>query len=103
MHVNCQQLDLENMSLHFIYLKFAYDRAGPSLLGGLSWLGSVGTHLQLWRQPPHREGAPLVMEPGAQGARLSACGSGLILAPWHVESSPAGHGTDVPALGKVDL
>lgn len=42
MHVNCQQLDLENMSLHFIYLKFTYDRAGPSLLGGLSLVGECG-------------------------------------------------------------
>ena len=42
MQANCQQLDTENTSLHFIYLKFIYDCAGSSLLGGLSLVGESG-------------------------------------------------------------
>ena len=77
MHVNCQQLDLENTSLHFIYLKFPYDRAGPSLLGGLSLVGERGGSSPAVALSLSLRGGSSCYGAGAPGRRLSVCGHGL--------------------------
>ena len=99
MQANCQQLDMENTNLHFIYLKFVYDCARSSLLGGLSLAGESGGSSPAVELSFSPRGAPLVTERGLWDTGSVRVATGLA-APWHVGSSPTGDGTDVPCIAR---
>lgn len=97
MQVNCQQLDVENMSLYFIYLKFSYDCAGSSLLGGLSLVGESGDWSPAAVLSLSLRGLLLLQSRGFRARAQCVWATGFA-APWRVGSSPTRDGADVPCI-----
>ena len=96
MQVNCQQLDAENMSLYFIYLKFSYDCAGSSLLD-LSLVGESGDWSPTVVLSFSLRGLLLSRSRGSRAQTQCVWPTGLA-APWRVGSSPTRDGADVPCV-----